>query len=377
MARKIIEPNIAYDDARKLFYLTMDLGRDENGRRQRQCRTFTSITAARTARRDFLAQQEQLHCSASSSLTLAQWLDCWMDTIVRPNRAETTAYAYGKIIKNHLLLPLGNIPLNQLSPLHIQTYYSQTQKRAELSSNTLRRHHDLLSSALGAAVRQGVLSHSPMDRVEPPRIVPAQASFYGHQELKRLYQLVSGLPLELPVKLAGSFGLRREEVCGLRWDCVDFPRRLIYIRQARTACGSTIVEKETKTRSSVRTLYIPDDMYNLLLKEHRRQREYFLSLGQTVPADGHVVLNRREQPCSPNALSLAFTRFIRRHGMPKITLHGLRHSFATIACVQGASLFDIGKALGHSTPSTTGRIYTHLVDHTHENTVLRVSNALK
>ena len=93
--------------------------------------------------------------------------------------------------------------------------------------------------------------------------------------------------------------------------------------------------------------------------------------------EDHVVLNRRGRPYSPNALSLAFTRFIRKNALPRITLHGLRHSFATIACHQGASLFDIGKALGHSTPSTTGRIYTHMVDRTHENTVLRVSDALK
>ena len=82
-------------------------------------------------------------------------------------------------------------------------------------------------------------------------------------------------------------------------------------------------------------------------------------------------------PYSPNALSLAFTRFVRKNHLPRLTLHGLRHTFATIASAQGVPLFDIGKAMGHSTPATTGRIYTHLVDRTHEETLLLVSAALK
>ena len=109
----------------------------------------------------------------------------------------------------------------------------------------------------------------------------------------------------------------------------------------------------------------------LLSEEKRRQAR------ELREPSGHVVLDHKGQPYSPNALSLAFTRFVRSSGLPRVTLHGLRHSFATIASFQGVSLFDIGKALGHSTPATTGRIYTHLIDRTHEETLMRVSDALK
>ena len=73
-----------------------------------------------------------------------------------------------------------------------------------------------------------------------------------------------------------------------------------------------------------------------------------------------------------------FTRFIRTHPeLPPLTFHGLRHTFATVASAQGAPLFDIGKALGHSTPATTGKIYTHLVDQLHAETLERVAQALR
>ena len=300
-----------------------------------------------------------------------------MDTIVRPNRAETTVYAYQKIIDNHINPAMGNVALTYLTAKDIQQYYIDTQRATGLSSNTMRRHHDLLSSSLRTAVRQDMLLSNPVDRVEPPKSRLYEADFYDSQNLKRLYMLVGGHWLELVVKLAGSLGLRREEICGLKWESVDFDRRLIHIKEARTAYGATIVQKETKNRSSIRMLYMPEEIYRLMWREKMRQQaEAPLREGDYNPHN-HVVLDRNGAPYSPNALSLAFTRYIKRNNLPRVTLHGLRHSFATVASGQGVSLFDIGKALGHSTPATTGRIYTHLVDRTHEETLLRVSDALK
>ena len=299
-----------------------------------------------------------------------------MENIVRPTRAETTVYGYQKIIDNHILPALGDIPLLKLTPMDIQQYYIQVQQNANLSSNTLRRHHDLLSSSLRSAVRQDKLLISPMDKVEPPRAKQKEASYYRPDELKRLYALVEGHSLELCVKLAGSLGMRREEICGLKWECIDYRRQLLLIREARTAFGATIVQKETKTRSSVRTLYLSDDLASLLRGEQERQEELYRS-GKLKEPSQFVVLDHKGLPYSPNALSLAFTRFVRKNDLPRVTLHGLLHSFATVASFQGVPLFDIGKALGHATPATTGKIYTHLVDHTHEETLMKVSDALK
>lgn len=382
MARKAVERNIAYDDQRKLYYVSMELGRDENGKRIKQYRTFPTLAAARNGLRDFHAgierEREQAQKLApAQELDLSHWLEYWMDSIVRPNRAETTVYAYQKIIDNHIDPALGTVPLKRLTPKMVQEYYTETQRANGLSSNTMRRHHDLLSSALRSAVRQDVIPASPMERVEPPRVRTTESYFYNNQELKLLYQKIEGNILELAVKLAGSLGMRREEICGLKWENVDLQRHLVLIREARTAYGATIVQKETKNRSSVRTLYLPDEVYLLLEQEQARQQQERCLQSPTYNPTDHVILDAKGVPYSPNALSLAFTRFVKKNDLPRLTFHGLRHTFATIASCQGASLFDIGKALGHSTPATTGRIYTHLVDRTHEDLVLRVSDALK
>ncbi|MCI9027909.1 MAG: site-specific integrase [Lawsonibacter sp.] len=376
MARKTVERNISYDDIRKIYYVSMDLGKDKEGRRVKRYQTYRTLYAARMGLRDFLTHREQELRTPKHDLTLADWLESWMDNIVRPTRAETTVYGYQKIIDNHLLPGLGHIPLLKLTPMDIQQYYIQVQQNVGLCSNTLRRHHDLLSSALRAAVRQDKLLQSPMDKVEPPRAKQKEASYYRPEELKQLYTLLEGHSLELPARLAGSLGLRREEICGLKWECIDFQRQLLSIKEARTAFGATILQKETKTRSSVRTLYMPDDVARLLQTELTRQDRLFRE-GRLKEPSQFVVLDHKCLPYSPNALSLAFTRFVRKNDLPRVTLHGLRHSFATVASFQGVPLFDIGKALGHATPATTGKIYTHLVDHTHEDTLLKVSDALK
>ena len=382
MARKAVERNIAYDDQRKLYYVSMELGRDENGKRIKQYRTFHTLAAARNGLRDFhagLERERELErkLAPAQELDLSHWLEYWMDSIVRPNRAETTVYAYQKIIDNHIDPALGTVPLKKLTPKMVQEYYTETQRANGLSSNTMRRHHDLLSSALRSAVRQDVIPASPMERVEPPRVRTTESYFYNNQELKLLYQKIEGNILELAVKLAGSLGMRREEICGLKWENVDLQRHLVLIREARTAYGATIVQKETKNRSSVRTLYLPDEVYLLLEQEQARQQQERCLQSPTYNPTDHVILDAKGVPYSPNALSLAFTRFVKKNDLPRLTFHGLRHTFATIASCQGASLFDIGKALGHSTPATTGRIYTHLVDRTHEELVQRVSDALK
>ena len=374
MARKTVERNISYDDQRKIYYVSMDLGKDKEGKRIKRYQTYRTLYAARQGLRGFLTHREEELRTPKHDMTLGDWLESWMETIVRPTRAETTVYGYQKIIDNHLAPALGDIPL--LTPMDIQQYYIQVQQNANLSGNTLRRHHDLLSSALRSAVRQDKLLVSPMDRVEPPRAKQKEASYYRPEELKRLFTLVEGHPLELCVKMAGSLGLRREEICGLKWECVDYQRQLLYIKEARTAFGATIVQKETKTRSSVRTLFLPDDVARLLHMEQARQMELYRS-GKLKEISQFVVLDHKGYPYSPNALSLAFTRFVKKNNLPRVTLHGLRHSFATVASFQGVPLFDIGKALGHATPATTGKIYTHLVDHTHEETVMKVSDALK
>ena len=153
MARRRIEANISYDELRRTYYVYMDRGQDENGRRIRTYKTFPTLAAARRALQEFRAEREAQSGVPIRNLTLYDWLTYWLNEIVAPNRAETTLYGYRKIIENHIDPALGDIPLQKLAPLDLQRYYTMLLREKGLSPNTVRRHHDLLSAALHMAVR--------------------------------------------------------------------------------------------------------------------------------------------------------------------------------------------------------------------------------
>ena len=368
MARKKIERNISYDDIRKRYYVNLEYGADpETGKQVKKTKTFEKLTQARAALRQHEAARDAGQVVMPKELTLSQWLKTWMKDVVELNRAPTTVYAYQQMIDNHIAPALGNIPLQKLTPQHLQKYYAEKIRGGTVSSNTVRKHHDLLGTALKAAVKQGLILSNPAERVDAPRTVRPDINYYSLEDVQRLLQLAEGTRLEALIKLAGLLGMRREEILGLTWECVDFEDKKIEIREVRTSAGNEIVVKEPKNKTSRRTLHMPPDIEEVLLREKEKQRFYKEKLGNTYQDSGYVVTFEDGRPMRPNYASELFTKFIKDNGLPPLTLHGLRHSFASIASAKGIPLYDIGRALGHSSPSTTGKIYTHLLDPDHKD----------
>lgn len=378
MARQKKERNISYDDVRKCYYVTLEFGRDpDTGRQVKTYKTFPTLKEARAALQLHEVARNRGEVVRPSTLTLAQWLTQWMDNVVRFSRAVTTVYAYDHMIQGYIIPLLGDTPLQKLTPQQLQGYYATLMRDRQLHSNTVRKHHDLLNAAPKTAVRQGVLLRNPAQQVEAPRYQKPDIRFYTPEELQALLELCRGDRVEVLVKLAALLGLRREEILGLTWDCVDFDRRLITIRQVRTAAGRTVVDKQPKTPTSQRKLYIPDDLEEVLRREWDRQQHYRALLGEDYDRTGeerggYVFVHEDGRPVRPNYASDLFTAFIRKNGLPYITLHGLRHSFASIANAKGIPIYDIGKALGHSSSATTSKVYTHLLDQNHEGMLKRL-----
>ncbi len=374
MARKAIKKNLAYDDQKKLYYVCFNYGTDAEGRRDRRVRTFADLEEAELALEQFQNGCGGRLPSDSSRLTLAEWLEYWLEEVIAPNRAYTTYYCYRSVIKNHVNPAMGRIRLQHLEPWHIQKYYAQKMREGNLDSNSVHKHHILLHTALQLAFRQRILRENPADRVEPPREHPTRQFYYTPEQLRELFRVVEGHWLELVVKLGAYLGLRRGEICGLRWSDVDFEHYIIRIRLTRTTAGHRVVEKEPKTKSSIRTLGIAglDDL-NQLLQSIRKEQLKLAEDQEDYLDSGYVLTDPHGRPRHPNSVTWAFHIFVTDYGLPPITVHGLRHTFASLANSARIPLVDIGKALGHKDVSITGRVYTHIFDQTHQEVLNTVA----
>lgn len=377
MSRIRIKPNIAYDDTKQKYYVYFDMGRDAAGARLRPTKTYGTLQEAEEAFYRFQLQQSRI--PSPSAVTVGQWVLYWLEDIIRPNRARTTYYGYRCIVRNHVIPLLGSTPLQALTPNQIQQYYTTLMRDQGLSANSVRKHHILLHSALKTAVRQDLLFVNPTERVDPPRETFSVPHFYNARQLKLLFDLAEGTRLELPVKLAGYLGLRRSEICGLKWSCTDLENQLVAIRTVRTVAGKMIVEKGTKTVSSTRTLSIAglDDLILTLKREKQAQARRMLELGDRYCDGDYVLASPDGHPWNPNVLSSRFSKFVQKHELPPITIHGLRHTFASLANNAHVPLFNIGKALGHSDPSITSRVYTHLLDQSHSEVLTVVAQCIQ
>ena len=319
-----------------------------------------------------------LHCSAApatASITLGRWLELWMEKDIVPCRADTTINGYSSIIRNHIRPALGKVRLADLSPALIEGYYQWLADEKGLSPNTIRKHHVLLHTALKSAFRQGVIPANPVQRAAPPPATAVEVAYYTPAHLGRLLKSVKGHPLEVPVHLACFLGLRRSEILGLRWRDVDLHSGQLSVRWVRTTVGSRVVEKPPKTSDSCRTLSIAalDDLLALLRAlQAKRLRE-----GMPCDPDDFLLLGDDGRPLHPNAMSASLAAFVRGHQLPPITFHGLRHTFASMANSARVPMYQISRAMGHSSPSITQRIYTHLFDQTHGEVLAAVAGIVK
>ena len=351
------------------YRVCFDYGIDREGNRVRKYRTFDTKRDATRAFNEHKVKMDKGTQIMPSEYTFAQWLDYWYKDIILPQIEETTAYGYRGMIENYLKPQLGEIRLQKLTARDIQQYYTWLMDEKELSPNTVIKHHNLLTNTLNAAERQEYITKNPMRAVSPPKKRQREAKFYTSEQLGTLLDKAVGTRLELPVFICAYLGLRRGELCGLRWSDVDLEHQTITIENTRTQAGKKEIEKGTKTASSTRTLYLPDTLCDMLKTAREHQQACRAEYKNAYDDNDYVVVMEDGRPFRPNYLSELFGKFLADNDLPKIVLHELRHTFASLSNQAGIPAYNIGKALGHSTPATTQKIYTHLLDQTHTQAV--------
>ena len=248
---------------------------------------------------------------------------------------------------------------------HIQQFYSE--KLRVVKPNSVIHYHAVIHQALKYAMKTDLVPQNVAMKVDRPKKNDYQPVFLDAAELQKLFEILKGTKLELPVLVAALYGLRKGEVLGLKWDAIDFERGTLTIKRTVTSIsvdGKTqIIEQDSaKTKSSLRTLPLVGSFkqYFEEVKEAQELNKKVCGNCYNYAYDGYVFVNEMGERMLPGYLTSYFPQFIQRHGMRKMRFHDLRHSCASLLLANGVPLKQIQEWLGHSDFSTTANIYAHL-----------------
>lgn len=357
------------------YQVTFDHG-TINGKRHKPTKTFNTLEEAEKALTEFKYNKQRNFTVNVNKMTVSEFMNYWMENYVKHKCEETTRYGYNNIIHKHIIPYFGELELQKLQPLHVQQYYNHLIDEKGLSANTVHKHHACIRKSLDFGLKQQLVYRNVADAVELPKKERFEGKSYNKEQLSELLRNVRNTNLEVPIYLASLLGLRREEIVGLRWKNVDLKQRIISIVEVRTTAGKKVIVKGPKTDESRRTLHITDELLDVLLR-HKAKQEHFKSLLKSEYVDSGYIYTKDNGKCyRVNSVTEQFSRFLKKHQLPKIRLHDLRHSFASILYSEGVDLKSISEALGHSDLATTNKIYTHRFDKTHMKTMTAMSAAL-
>ena len=375
MSRKVIAKNVAYDDEKKLYYVNMDYGRNWHGKRVKTAKTFKTKKEAVTALKLFEADKARRLLMTPEGETLDSFGQYWL-TFEKSDVRETTRYAYSVTLNNHIIPYFGEKPLQKIGREDIYKYFAYLKEKKNLSQNTIRKHYDMLCGIFTSAVQAEKVFVSPMKSVRAPRHEPFESHIYSPHQIVELFKASEGDRTELAIHLAVYLGLRRGEICGLRWQNVDLDTRAINIVESRTMAGAMIVDGPVKSDSSERRLKIPDGLMTALLTAQAQQEKNKRALKKRYNNQGYVFCYQNGRPYRPNYLSILFSQMLEKNNLPHIRFHDLRHTHGSIA-ILGASLYDVSKSLGHSRQELTQRIYLKELTEIKSAAVDSVDGALK
>lgn len=279
-------------------------------------------------------------------LTVAEHLEDWLDGYVKTNCSQRTLDGYQSIIETHLVPALGHIPLKQLNPQMIQSYYGKACET--LSSRTVHHHHRVLSQSLKYAVRQGYLGRNPAEFVDPPSPCNKVMRTLTPDEVEILLAYVKDSHYYPVIYTAVSTGLRQAELLGLRWRDIDLDMCSILVNQVLYIRQGVCHFKEPKTSHSRRRVAMTPKLA-LFLREYKIGQELlYIKLGKRLALDDLVFINFEGKPIDARVMSHAFGRMVKKCNLDGVRFHDLRHTFASLMLLRGAKPKVISEALGHS-----------------------------
>jgi len=330
------------DRKRKTFY--------GNTRREVQAK----LTAARAA-------QQQGRPVAFEQLTVSAFLKRWLEESAKPRVRPATYVDYESIVRLHLVPSLGRLKLQNLEPRHVQQLLN-AKLETGLSAARVRGIQRVLTGALNRALKWELVGRNVSALVDGPRVEHKEVTVMSPDDAKTFLAATAGDRLEALYTVALAVGLRKGEALGLRWSDIDFDGATLSVRNALQRIDGELRLVEPKSRSSRRTIALPDFAVASLRTHKARQNEERLRLGKSWQNELELVFTSTVgTPLDERAVTRHFKAMLVAAGLPESRFHDLRHSCASLLLAQGVQPRVVMETLGHSRISMTMDTYSHVL----------------
>ena len=317
------------------------------------------------------------------SMSTRDYLLDWLEVYVKVNLRRSTYLGYQRIVKNHLLPHLGEIPLKDVTPMSIDRLYAfllqngRADGKGGLSAKSVLYTHRVLNEAMGHAIKKRLIYLNPVKSVmNTPKPKRFKGGVYSADEILQLLAIVKDTRLEVPVALAAVCGLRRGECLALTADDIDFENQIITINKQLLELENKAVVGEPKSEESNRLVSAPVEIFEIIERHLQRKKRNKNLLGCEYEDHGLITCNDNGTPIRPVYFSKNFAKVIAKNGMKHVRFHDLRHSCASLMLKSGVAMKTASQILGHSSIGITADLYTHVLQESKKEAALQVGREL-
>lgn len=326
----------------------------------------TAQRAAKKELEEWRAEMEGVAVAEARAKEGPQGVYKTIDAYLESKRGEVEAstesgyrYTAEKVIKAFL----PDMPLTDLTTEAVRTW--QRRAFAHYSPVVCNKGLTLLRSVMNDAVNLGLIQRDPTRGVKPKKKGPTTHNTLDRHEMQRVVSIIEACgdePALLAAEMALLTGLRRGEVCALRWRDIDLEGGKISVSEAIGRGGSMFYVKDPKTAESARTVWVPETLVKALERRRASVAAQFAAAGVPFDASCFVLGDISGNYISPQLVSNRWRAFAEGAGIvgtlgKRPRFHDLRHTWATQAVAANIDIKTVSAALGHANAAMTLNIY--------------------
>jgi integrase len=357
---------------------TVDIGRDaRTGKRKQKSQSgFKTKKEAQAALAELVNDVEKGNYHEPEKRKFNDFvLEYMKKTYI--NRVKPSTYDTNeRIIMTHIIPFFANVDINDIDQFLVHDFYNEKIK-AGFSSHYIQDMHALIRLLLRVAYKWKILKEDIASMLEPPKLKKKEMNVWTIEQVNTFLKFTKHSRYHPIFFLAAYTGMRKGEILGLSWDDINFDERTISVNKTLYRVKSENYLQEPKTPSSIRRIYMDDDIIRVLKKQKVKQNLERLKFGGAYKEHNMVFAQETGEMVNPNAVNGLYGRFIKQAGLPHIRFHDLRHTHATILLQMGINPKVVAERLGHASVRTTLDVYSHVTSTMKKDLSKQFTSAMK